>query len=207
MWGERLGLVGHDGGVTNPYVFRARSSYIWFGITVALLIFLLAESLVVPQELKSRVSSWALALALGGGSFLIFVKPRVVVFDEGITIINPLSTVTVGWSEVEAIETKFSMSIERGEEVIYAWAAPAPGRHHRRSVDPSEMRGMAHGGHEIIRPGDDPDTLSGQAAVIARRRWQEFATSDAVSAHYRKELNLFGPLAVVICALLALFLR
>lgn len=207
MWGERLGLVGHDGAVSNAYVFRARSSYVWFGVTAFLLVFLLAETVLVDQSFNSRLFSWAIAAVIGVGAYLIFVRPHVVVFDEGITIVNPITSITVGWSEVDAIETRYAMSVQRGDQVVYAWAAPAPGRHHRRNVDPSEMRGMAHGGHEVIRPGDDPDTLSGSAAAIARRRWQEFATNNAPSAHYRKAVNIVGPLVVAVSALLALLVR
>lgn len=193
--------------MTNAYTFRPRSSYVFFGVVVFLLVFLLAGSVLVEQSLSSRVSSVAWAVLIGAGAYLIFLRPKVVVFDEGITIVNPVATYTIGWHEVESIETKFSMSIEREGKTIYAWAAPAPGRHHRRSVDPSEMRGLAHGGHEMIRPGDDPDSLSGSAAAIARRSWNQFKNSTLAGAHYSKETNFVGPIVVVVSAAVALFLN
>lgn len=193
--------------VTNEYTFRARSSYIYFGLTAFLLIFLVGESILVPQTLSSRVASLALATIIGVGAYLIFLRPKVVVFDEGITIVNPLTEITVGWDRVDAIETKYSMSIECDGKVIYAWAAPAPGRHHRRLVDPGEMRGMAHGGHPMIRPGDDPDSISGSAAAIARRRLAEFKNNDVLAVAYSKQRTLIGPAIIVVSAVTFLFLR
>jgi hypothetical protein len=193
--------------MTNPYVFRSRSSYVWFSITSVLLIFMVVEALFVDKTTATRVSSLAIAVVVGLGSFLLFLRPKVVVFDEGITIVNPITTVTIGWSEVDAIETKYTMSIQRDKEVIHAWAAPAPGRHHRRHVDPGEMRGVGHAGHEIIRPGDDPATLSGAAAAIARVRWNEFARNDAISAAYNKRADYTGVLILLASALTALLVR
>lgn len=197
----------HDGRVTNPYVFRSRSSYVWFSITALLLSFMVIEAVLVEQSSSSRVSSLAFAVAIGLGSYLLFLRPKVIVFDEGVTIVNPITVVTIGWAEVDAIETKYTMSVQRDKEIVHAWAAPAPGRHHRRSVDPGEMRGVGHSGHEIIRPGDDPDTLSGAAAAIARRRWQEFTRSNAASAAYRKHTNYAGVVILVGSALTALLTR
>jgi hypothetical protein len=193
--------------MTNPYVFRSRSSYVWFSITSVLLVLMVIEALFVDKTTATRISSLAIAVVVGLGSYLLFLRPKVIVFDEGITIVNPITTVTIGWSEVEAIETKYTMSIQRDKEVIHAWAAPAPGRHHRRQVDPGEMRGVGHAGHEIIRPGDDPATLSGAAAAIARVRWNEFARNDAVSATYNKRADYTGVLILMACALTALLVR
>jgi hypothetical protein len=176
-------------------------------VTAALLVFMVAEALVVPKDVETRVSSLAFAIVVGLGSWLLFLRPKVVVFDEGITIVNPMTTITIGWAEVDAIETKYTMSVQRDDHVIHAWAAPAPGRHHRRSVDPGEMKGIGHAGHEIIRPGDDPETLSGSAAAIARRRWSAFAHSNATSAAYRKHTDYSGVIIVVASALVALLTR
>lgn len=197
----------HDGRETNPYIFRSRSSYVWFGVAAFLVALMVIEALVFQDEWSIRVSSLAFATVICLGSYLIFLRPKVVVFDEGITIVNPITTVTVGWAEVDAIETKFTMNIERDRKVIHAWAAPAPGRHHRRDIDPGEMRGMAHGGSAYIRPGDDPDSIAGAAAVIARRRWREFAHNDAVSAAYRKHTDYSGVIILVASALTALLVR
>lgn len=196
-----------DGEVTDPYVFRARSSYVWFSITGILLALMVIEAVTVQKDLATRVSSLAFAIVIGLGSYLIFLRPKLVVFDEGLTIVNPITTVTVGWAEVDAIETRYTMSIQRDDHIIHAWAAPAPGRHHRRSVDPGEMKGIGHGGHEVIRPGDDPDTLSGSAAAIARRRWQAFAHNTAPSAPYRKHTDYAGVVILVASALVALLTR
>ena len=195
---------GHDGVVTNAYTFRARSSYVFFGVVAFLLVFLLAEALFYETDNGARLSSIGWAGIMGLGAYLIFLRPKVVVYEEGITIVNPVTTVAIGWDEVEAIETQYSMSVQRDGKIIYAWAAPAPGRHHRRDVRESDLRGLPNSREGFIRPGDDPNSLSGSAAAIARRQWEAFKNAPTHSAAYTKSVNLVAPLLLVLSAVLAL---
>jgi len=107
-------------------------------------------------------------------TYLILHRPKVELFDEGIRITNPFDQITVGWQRVESIEAKYTMSIQVGYKVIYAWAAPAPGRYHSRTIHPSEIKGMDIGSSGLIRPGDSPRTHSGAAAYLAIMRLKSF---------------------------------
>lgn len=187
---------------TNAHRFRTRSSYVWFGVTMALVVLMATEAILVGGSALARVGNSAMALSVGLAAYLLFFRPMIVIFDEGITIVNPMTTETIGWAEVEAIETKFTLSVLREGRVVHAWAAPAPGRHHRRLIDPTEMRGVGHSGHAVIRPGDDPESISGSAAAIARLRWLSFQHSGTKSApyHHRRDYRLVAALALCACA-------
>ena len=106
--------------------------------------------------------------------YIILHRPKVELFDEGIRITNPFDQITVGWQRVESIDAKYTMSIQVGDKVIYAWAAPAPGRYHSRTIHPSEIRGMDIGIDGLIRPGDSPRTHSGAAAYLSIMRLKSF---------------------------------
>ena len=114
-------------------------------------------------------------------SYLILHRPKVELFDEGIRITNPFDQITVGWQSVDSIDAKYTMSIQVANKVIYAWAAPAPGRYHSRTIHPSEIKGMDIGIGGLIRPGDSPRTHSGAAAYLAIMRLKSFQSSGSVN--------------------------
>ena len=113
--------------------------------------------------------------------YIILHRPKVELFDEGIRITNPFDQITVGWQRVESIDAKYTMSIQVGNKVIYAWAAPAPGRYHSRTIHPSEIKGMDIGIDGLIRPGDSPRTHSGAAAYLAIMRLKSFRDSGSTN--------------------------
>lgn len=145
--------------------------------------------------------------------FQIFLYPRINFFDEGIEIINPLSRHLIGWHEVESIDTRYTMSIvtesDRGKNGrVHAFAAPAPGRYHSRSIHRSELRGLNLGDSGTIRAGESPRTQSGIAAAIARSKLEEFKRFDTPERiAYRYEFNhgaIIAHLAIAAIGVVAL---
>ncbi|MCX6427283.1 MAG: hypothetical protein F2845_07205 [Actinobacteria bacterium] len=159
--------------MSNPDVFRPWSGYFMAGV-----IFFISAGLTIQSAISGGAHDLLTTVAWGTaascGAYLIFIRPKVTIFDEGITITNPLIEITAGWQRVEEIEARYSMSILVGNKTIYAWAAPAPGRHHARSVHKSEMRGLNLGANTLMRPGESPRSHSGAASQIARLRLEEF---------------------------------
>jgi len=121
----------------------------------------------------------------------------VTIFDEGITITNPLRETTIGWDQVQEISAKFSMYITVGGEKIYAWAAQAPGRYHSRTVHATEIRGLQIPDTNSMRAGESPRSHSGVAVALARIRLGAFAKSQTVGATYRTDFNRYGLFALV----------
>lgn len=124
-------------------------------------------------------------LSITALSWLLFVKPHVVVFDEGITIVNPFLSATFGWQEVDEIETRFGLTIYSGEAKVVAWAAPAPGRYRRRTVHAVDVKGINYDKDFGLRPGDLPNSHSGAAAHVARGRRAAFERSTATTGATR----------------------
>jgi hypothetical protein len=111
------------------------------------------------------------------GAYLSFIKPSVVLFDEGIKIVNPTKEITASWDRIDEIETKYSMSITVDGKTIYAWAAPAPSRRHSKAMHKSDF--TPRGSDHPVRIGDSPRSDSGACAYIARLRRKEFITQGA----------------------------
>jgi hypothetical protein len=191
--------------MTDPELFRPRSGYIFFTLAaIGSLIYTYQSFRYFSFASGITTALWcALLLTIG---YLIFVRPKVVIYDEGITITNPLYEITRSWADVVTIDVRYTMSIRLQEEIklpwhrkptetIYAFAAPAPGRYHSRSIHPSDLRGVGISHEVALRPGDSPRSHSGQAAAIARLRQQRFekqTTPTRIESRYSKNTSIQG---------------
>lgn len=125
----------------------------------------------------------ALPLAIGLGllAWLVFWHPRVEVSDEGVTMVNPLRTVTVPWAALINVETQYSLTLVTPHGRYRAWAAPGPGRHQVLTAGNDELTGMprtARDARGAVAIGDLPGAPSGHVAGIVRRRWEHLAENE-----------------------------
>jgi hypothetical protein len=169
----------------NPESFRPRSGFVFTGIVLVFVGIYTAQSFLY-FSFQSGVTTALWAALITFTSWLIFIRPRIIIFDEGIVIINPLYEITVGWESVISIDVRYTASIRiqnpiklyrfsrKTSEYIYAWAAPAPGRYHSRTIHDTEIRGIGIDHQLALRPGDSPKSHSGQAAAMARLRFLNF---------------------------------
>lgn len=157
----------------NPETFRPTSGYVWAGIVGVIAVFMTAQT-AAEGDGSGALLTGAWGVAVSFGAYLLFVRPKVVVFDEGITIVNPLVTETFGWQEVEAVEARYTMYVEAQGRIVHAWAAPAPGRYHSRTVHREDIRGTQLGRTPLMRAGESPRTHSGVATHLARQRQTAF---------------------------------
>ena len=169
--------------MNNPQIFRPKSGYIFAGMAlwiVATMLFL---------QIIDYGFNFGLIIASIWGAlicsicFQIFIHPKLVFFDEGVEIVNPFTHYLIGWQDVEQIDTRYTMSIKTsGESVgikkIYAFAAPAPGRYHSRSIHQSELRGLNIQGAGSIQSGQSPRSHSGVASAIANQKIVAFQRLD-----------------------------
>lgn len=162
-------------------VFRPRSSYLLFAAVVFFSGGLWLAS-VDPADLIATAGGLLALVGTWSIGYLVFVRPKVELSPTGIRIVNLMSEVTIGWQDVRSIDTRYSLAVRTDDRLVYAVAAPAPGRYHARTVHQAELRGLDLPSTDQLRPGDSPRAHSGVAAQIARRYWREYqAAQPAVS--------------------------
>ena len=186
--------------MTNPEIYRARSSY-FFAVSIYFLTAGLTAQSFYLETINSFITTLSWSLLISYLFHLAFIRPKVTIFDEGITITNPLREITIGWDQVQEISAKFSMYVTVGGEKVHAWAAQAPGRYHSRNVHASEVRGLQIPDTSNMRAGESPRSHSGVAVALARIRLDAFASNQTVGATYRADFNRHG--FVILVALLA----
>jgi len=169
-----------DWAMMNPEVFRPKARF-GIALVLSLLSVLLAWQIVISGGERALIIAGAALLASNTALWLLFVRPKIVYFDEGLKIVNQLTEATLPWSVVDVIETQLAFSVMVGGKKFTAWAAPAPGRLHSRTLHSSEFKGLGLTGASSTRLSDSPRSDSGVAAYLARKRLEEFKNNAAAS--------------------------
>jgi hypothetical protein len=159
--------------MTNSEKFRPGSAIASGWILIAFFVGFIVQSLFYGGEIILTVG---ICGAGAVGSHLIFLKPYVLLFDEGIKIVNPTKEITATWELVEEIETKYSMSIQIRGKAYYAWAAPAPSGRHSRRMHTTDL---LPGADAPRRVGDSLKSDSGVCAYMAKIRKKDFIPGGA----------------------------
>ena len=187
--------------MTNSEKFRPGSAIASGWILIAFFVGFIVQTLFFGGDVLLTIG---ICGAGAFGSYLLFLKPYVLLFDEGIKIINPTKEITATWDLVEEIETKYSMSIQIRGESFYAWAAPAPSGRHSRRMHKSDL---LPGADSPRRVGDSLKSDSGICSYMAKLRRKNFVSSQAskfeiitdnTSLYIFAALILFGAAATFI---------
>lgn len=116
-----------------------------------------------------------LCFILGGVAYVIWIRPKLMLGDDVITVVNPLRTEMIAYRDVLDLDTKWALTIIHTGGKTKVWVAPASGKRkwiaeksfgwYGSSVPLSESR---HTGSETM--SGSLDSLSGQAAYMIRER-------------------------------------
>jgi hypothetical protein len=180
--------------VTNSEIFRSKSSAIAAAIAYSVISIMIFQT-IFTGEIRQAFLTIGLGSLVALFFYLILHRPLLEIADDGIKIVNPLWSYNIGWRDISAIETRYTMSVQARGEVIYAWAAPAPGRYHARKIHPSEVRGMDIASQSTVRFGESPRSDSGVAAYLARSRWKKFPEGN------REFSKVFNTSAIILAAI------
>jgi hypothetical protein len=155
--------------------FRPRSNFVWAGVSLALIILFAANSFFVVTNATQHFLELVLCVILIGITYVIWMRPKLVLRDEVIEVVNPLRTELIPYHEVLDLETKWALTIVHSQGKTTVWVAPVSGK--RRWIADKKF-GWYGGGIPLSesRKGG-PETmseslisLSGQAAYLIRER-------------------------------------
>ena len=154
--------------MTNVEKFRPGSAIASGWVLIAFFVGFIIQSFFYGGDILMTIG---ICGAGAFGAYLLFLKPYVLLFDEGIKIVNPTKEITATWDLVEEIETKYSMSIHINDRTYYAWAAPAPSGRHSRRMNKGDL---FPGADSARRVGDSLRSDSGVCAYMASIRRKKF---------------------------------
>jgi hypothetical protein len=155
--------------------FRPRSNFAWAGTAYLLIILFAVNSLWVIRDNLQIARELSLCFILSIIVYIFWIKPKLVLRDDVIQIVNPFRTELIAYSDVLDLETKWSLAIVHTRGTSRVWVAPASGK--QRWIAEKKFgwisrntptRGSTSDGMETMSAG--LDSLSGQAAYMIRER-------------------------------------
>lgn len=191
--------------MTEPQTFRPKARFV-IAVVIALQGVLLFADVVSLDKPLSLATAICALVAVNTGAWLIFVRPKIMFFDDHLTIVNPLTEVAIPWAAVEEINSHLAFSVRVAGKKYSAWAAPAPGRQHSATLHSSDFKGLGFSEKLEMRLSDSPKSDSGAAAYLARTKLAEFRNNqpDDISQPSLK-FNFFGA-SIMVVSLIALAL-
>ena len=92
----------------------------------------------------------------------VFWRPRVVVSDAGVQLVNVSRTIFIAWPALHSIDTKWALTLVTAHGRFTAWGAPASGA---RGAVLSMSRGADEQAYDFV------GGPAGEAAALIRERW------------------------------------
>lgn len=194
---------------SNIELFRSRASSAGFFFLSFIFLGTILESIVSSGPKQIAITSAWTAIAITT-FYALMHKPKIKIFDEGLEVVNPISSHTIAWSDVRSLDTRFTLSIMTNDgKRIHAWAAPAPGRYHARRLHSSDFPRLKEGMTGNIKAGESPKSDSGVAYLLISARFEQFqahpvSVGHNVSSMFRREWTAVGVVALAIIILIVL---
>lgn len=162
--------------MSNAEKFRPVKS-----VLIAYLFYAFTSFLAIQTLLSSEIIvSIETALWVTGSNILFYVvlhRPYMSLSPEGLKVVNPFDTWSIGWNQIEDLETRFVLKIITSEEAIPVWVATGPTRSRRERLQRSDIRGLGFDGMDSISVGDSPKSDSGVAAYLIRQAIHKYGTN------------------------------
>jgi hypothetical protein len=116
-----------------------------------------------------------LCFILVAAVYIIWIRPNLILREDVIEVVNPLSTTKIPYSEVLDLDTKWSLAIIHSGGKTRVWVAPATGK--QRWIAEKKF-GWYGGGLPLSQSKSTGmesmsaslDSISGQAAFLIRER-------------------------------------
>ena len=155
--------------------FRPRSNLVWAGASLVLIFLFAANSFMVVSNTMQNIFELAISFVLGWVAYIIWIRPKLVLRDDVIEVVNPFNKVLIPYSDVLDLQTKWALTIVHKNGKTRVWVAPASGKRrwiadttygwYGRGVPLSES---GNSGTETMSAS--LDSFSGQAAYLIRER-------------------------------------
>jgi hypothetical protein len=109
-------------------VFRPKGNLVWAVLAFALDVLFVVQSVFYPRVSGNQVLDLLVAVVLAAVAYLLWVRPKLVLRETDLVVINPLKSAVIKYSEITELKTKWSLQIDYRDTSIQVWVAPANGK-------------------------------------------------------------------------------
>lgn len=155
--------------------FRPRSNFAWAGISILLVCLFAANSFTVNSDALQISIELLICSVLIAIAYVIWIKPKLVLGDQAIEVVNPFRTESIAYKDVLELETQWALTIIHTGGKTTVWVAPASGKRRWIAEQRFGMLGSnvplskSRHNHSETMSGS-LDSFSGQAAYMIKER-------------------------------------
>lgn len=153
-----------------------------FNRTLAVVVWVLSGLIAVGALLGDErlvpLSPAAALLSLFGWAGLW--RPGVRVDDAGVVIQNVTHRVTIPWTALIHVDTRYALTLHTPSGKFAAWSAPAPGLIGSMRASRNATNRETRAADASLRAGDLLGTESGSPATVVREQWRRRLDSGQV---------------------------
>ncbi|MFM6963066.1 MAG: hypothetical protein ACKOWJ_02195 [Micrococcales bacterium] len=165
--------------MTSVEVFKPKSNYAFAAAALILDGLFVVQSLLYPDG-SGLVATLAIALAIAAATALLWIRPKLVLGESELRVVNPLRSHTIAYRDIDQLETKWSLLIRHNGVSTRVWVAPASGRirwgssmvtNWKSPVSSTTLSNQIAIGHVPV--SESVHSESGLAALLIQRRIDE----------------------------------
>ena len=165
--------------MTNVEVFRPKSNYGFAAAALVLDGLFVVQGVAYPDG-TPLVVTLAIALAVAAAATLLWLRPKLVLGDTELKVVNPLSSRKIAYADIVELKTKWSLLIVHNAGSTRVWVAPTSGRVRWASSTGGNWKNRVGGAavndavySDMAPASDSVQSDSGLAALLIRRRMDE----------------------------------
>jgi hypothetical protein len=114
--------------MNKAFVFRPKGNFAWAIVAVILDALFMAQVILYPVDDAVKWVEYSLGAAIAIGATLLWIRPKLVLKDDHLVVVNPLSQVSIAYKDIDELETKWTLRINHGGKQTRVWVAPANGK-------------------------------------------------------------------------------
>lgn len=155
--------------------FRPRSNLVWASVSFVLIMLFAVNSFTVATNLLQTISELVICFFLSGLVYLLWLKPKLVLQEKVIQVVNPLGIELIPYQDVIDLETKWALTIIHSRGRTRVWVAPTSGKRRWISNTTFGWSGINMPLTKSKEMGSENmsaslESFSGQAAYLIRER-------------------------------------
>jgi hypothetical protein len=105
--------------------FKPKSDFVWGAIGMLFATLYLIQAIVYPT---GNWFEFILGFAVAATVYLLWFRPRLVLRETDLIVVNPLSSHTIPYLDIIELETRWTLRIGHRNGITRVWVAPASGK-------------------------------------------------------------------------------
>jgi len=114
--------------MNKDFVFRPKGNLAWAIVALVLDALYLIQSVFYNSGASNVLFDLIFGITAGSLVYVLWVRPKLVLKDTYLRVVNPLSSKKISYENISSLETKWGLLIRHSDLSTRVWVAPANGK-------------------------------------------------------------------------------